>query len=110
MNTGMPAQDMPMVFFSSSKSQAAKSRMWMWGGFGFAFVLCAVMPNMSFRALFLMSATLLPFLVLMDWVMRRQLKLGKALIMLGTEAIESPNFWGKRKTFAWNEIAAISRP
>lgn len=95
-------------FFSSNKSQMGKSRLWMWSGVFIGTGVAAAIPGVSIKAIIFTAIFVLPFTGLLDWFIRKQLKVGQALIMLNSHAIESPNFSGKLKRYLWSEIVDVS--
>jgi rhomboid protease GluP len=104
-------QDVPEEnFYSSSKSPMGRARRWLWIGalIGLALVLLMAITKGTMSTFFTVFTFMLIFFLPLDWLMRRQLKPGQALIVLNRESIESPIFSGKTKHFAWSEIAGVT--
>ena len=95
-------------FFSSKNSQLGKARVWLWTSAGLGLVFSAFNnKGGSGSFVFLLAIAFLIFVPL-DWFLRRRLNIGKASVILGQEAIESPIFSGKLKRYQWKDIVGVS--
>lgn len=99
------------TFFASPNSPLAKNRRYIW----FVLVLGTapiiywqVMRDGAFR--FTPALLLLPVIIglLVEWLFRRQLRLGQPLVTLTDASIEAPNLSGPAKRLAWRDIERIS--
>lgn len=103
MDTSIPTTD--EKFFSSSRSRAAKARLWLWLGLGTGIGVAAARPGSSTGALVFTAAFGLLLILAVEWLTRRALRKGEALVILTGEGIESPLFPGREKRHRWQDIA-----
>lgn len=95
-------------FFSSKKSQLGKARLWLWpcAALGLAF---STFNSKGGSGAFLVSLIATIIVVgMIDWFFLRRLNIGKASVILGQEAIESPIFSGNLKRYQWKDIVGVT--
>ena len=95
-------------FFSSKKSQLAKTRLWLWGGLLIGAIIAGLGSGVNIKSLAFSIGPIALFIGAMDFVVRRQLKAGKPLVTLTANEIEAASFPRKRKRYLWSEIAEVS--
>lgn len=95
-------------FFSSPKSQLAKVRRGIWLGALLGLVLAFVATKGAMDSLIFTVVIMLLIFGAFDWIIRRQLKPGQALIILSRDAIESSILTGKIKRYPWSDIVSVS--
>lgn len=105
----MPEQEVldeaPDVFKASPDSQLAKTRKWLWAGAAIGLAMVALTGSASLARLGWVAGFMLLLCGLVDYMLRSQLKPGRALVMLYPDGIESPHFKGR---LLWHNISGVS--
>lgn len=108
MSESVPAQSGEQRFVSSAKSQAARMRVWMYGGVLVA-LLIGFGSSRSAGAFWLSSIVMLGLVGLLDGFLLRPLaKSGQTVFLLADAGIESPRFNTTQKFYRWSEVARVS--
>lgn len=100
-----PGPTGPVIFKASAKSQLASSRRWLWVFFPFCVAVPAWASGGSLRTVALSAAIIAVVYAGIDWLLRRQLRPGRALVTLYEDGIEAVGFPGK---VLWQNVAAVS--
>jgi rhomboid protease GluP len=99
------------TFFSSKNSPLGKSRIYTWIGLAVGIMPVINMQSGRDETLHLPVFLLVFFVglgLLMEWLVRKQLRLGQPLVTLTDEFVEAPNLTGKAKRILWTDIERIS--
>jgi rhomboid protease GluP len=108
MSESIPAEPGEQRFLSSSKSQAAKVRIWLYGGLMVGLAI-GWATSRSLGPLLFTALVLLGFVGVIDWfIFRPQAKSGQTVFRLTDVGIESPRFNTKQKFYRWSEVAGVS--
>lgn len=100
--------DFPLSFYSSSNSQVGKFRRWLWLGFLIGFILVAITSKGSIPTLLTIAIIEIAILLPLELFIRSQMRLGKPIVTLDQNGVESPVLTGKIKRLNWDEIISVS--
>lgn len=95
-------------FFSSEKSQLGKTRLWLWPSVALGLIFSAFNSKGGAGSFVFSLIVSLMIVGTFDWFIRRRLNIGKASVILGRDAIESPIFSGKLKHHRWQDITGVT--
>lgn len=95
----------PVIFKASAKSQLALTRKWLWLSVPISLAMVALTGVASLRNLAIATAVMAAMCAVVDWLLRRQLKPGLALVTLHEDGIESTSFPGR---ILWRDVAGVS--
>lgn len=93
-------------FHSSNRSRMAKTRLWLWLGLVIGVATNAARHGTHNIGLSVVASVLIALLV--EWVIRKAMRKGRALVTLNEAGIESPLFPGSQKHHRWQDITACS--
>lgn len=96
------------TFFASQNSSLAKGRKYLWIGFIIGLVPIVYVQKEISGFVFYGIGFFFIFTLLVDFSLRKQLKLGQPLVTLTDDAIEALNLQGSMKRLIWSDIEKIS--
>ena len=104
MNSVHSVEQSPTHFFASRKNSLTTTRISLWLGGVLGILIPFATGKGGSGALWMVAIPLFGFIGLLDWYLRKQMHIGKALVTVDALGIESPLFSGQQKRYAWSEV------
>lgn len=104
MNSVHSVEQSQTQFFASRKNSLTTTRISLWLGGVLGLLIPLATGKGGSGALWMVAIPLFGFIGLLDWYLRKQMHIGKALVTVDALGIESPLFSGQQKRYAWSEV------
>lgn len=98
---------LPQIFFTSWKSRLGKIRRNFWLGSLFFLVLTGVLLK-SWNTFVWIAGFVIALMLLIEWLVRRQMQFGKAFVTLDSQGVEAHALQGKIKRINWTDIVSVA--